>query len=50
VIWKLNENWSLNFRASNSILPVRNFDQQASFRLTRGQLNKSVMGRVFYNF
>lgn len=50
VIWNLNETWSLNVRASNSLLPVRNFDQQASFRLTRGQLNKSVMGRIFYNF
>jgi len=50
VIWNLNDTWSLNVRASNSLLPVRNFDQQASFRLTRGQLNKSVMGRIFYNF
>jgi hypothetical protein len=50
VIWKLNENWSLNVRASNSILPVRNFDQQASFRLTTGQLNKSIMARLLYKF
>ncbi|MEX1189223.1 MAG: porin family protein [Bacteroidia bacterium] len=50
VIWKFNDKWALNVRGSNSILPVRNFDQQASFRLTRGQLNKSIMGRVFYTF
>lgn len=48
--WNFSERLSGNVRGSNSILPVRNFDQQASFRLTRGQLNKSIMARLLYKF
>jgi len=50
VTYKLNINWSFNLRGSNSILPVRNYDQQTKLRLTRGQLNKSIMFRLTYLF
>ena len=50
LIWRFAEKWALNVRASNSILPVRNYDQQTSFRLNKGQLNKSIMFRLFYSF
>jgi hypothetical protein len=50
IIWEFSEKWKLNVRGSNSILPVRNYDQQTSFRLNKGQLNKSIMLRLFYCF
>lgn len=50
IYWRFSDRLSGNVRGANSILPVRNFDQQASFRLTRGQLNKSIMARLLYKF
>ena len=48
--WKFNEKWSFNVRSANSIFPVRNHDQNTSFRLNKGQYTSCIMGRFLVNF
>ena len=48
--WLINDSWTLNVLASNSIVPVRNYDGQISERLLHGQMNKSIMIRLYYKF
>lgn len=48
--WLINDSWTLNIRASNSIIPVRNYDGQVKERLLHGQMNKSIMIRFYYKF
>jgi len=48
--WLINSSWTLNVLASNSIVPVRNYDGQISERLLHGQMNKSIMMRLYYKF
>ncbi len=48
--WIINEKWSFNVRSANSIFPVRNHDQNTSYRLNKGQYTSSIMGRFLYNF
>jgi hypothetical protein len=48
--WKINEKWSFNIRFANSMFPVRNHDQNTSFRLNKGQYTSCIMGRFFVNF
>ena len=48
--WMINEKWSFNIRFANSIFPVRDHDQNTSFRLNKGQYTSCIMGRFFVNF
>lgn len=48
--WLINNAWTLNILASNSIVPVRNYDGQIRERLLHGQMNKSIMIRLYYKF
>jgi hypothetical protein len=48
--WKFNDKWSFNVRSANSMFPVRNHDQNTSFRLNKGQYTSCIMGRFLVNF
>ena len=48
--WKFNEQWSFNVRSANSMFPVRNHDQNTSYRLNKGQYTSCIMGRFLVNF
>ena len=48
--WRFNDKWSFNIRSANSIFPVRNHDQNTSYRLNKGQYTSCIMGRFFVNF
>ena len=44
------EKWGINIRALSSIFSVRNHDQNAHYRLNRGQYSSCIMGRIIHVF
>jgi hypothetical protein len=48
--WLIDDKWTFNVRSINSIFPVRDFQNQVSTFLNRGQYSNCVMGRFLYQF
>lgn len=48
--WWVKEKWGINIRSLSSIFPVRNHDQNAHYRLNRGQYTSCIMGRIIHIF
>lgn len=48
--WFMNERLTFNVRSTNSILPVRDHQNQVTTFLNRGQYSNCVMGRLLYQF
>lgn len=46
----LNERWSINFRTSNSITPIRKHKSGQTYRLNFGQTNNLLSLGLFYTF
>jgi hypothetical protein len=48
--WLIDDKWTFNVRSINSIFPVRDFQNQVTTFLNRGQYSNCVMGRFLYQF
>ena len=48
--WLINDHLMFNVRSINSIFPVRDFPNQVTTFLNRGQYSNCVMGRFLYQF